>query len=141
MLGATHAAANGMRRNASRPKARTPSCAEPPTRTHERTAPSACSAHSGSHRTRAQIPVRAAHGGSPRTADIAAPRRAAARQVVLYRAEGGELSGMWIAPDKEGLGADAARTAAAVEGSDVFKAFRRQLAKLSGGRRFAVKPQ
>ena len=79
--------------------------------------------------------MRAAHGGSPRTADIAAPRRAAAHQVVLYRAEGGELSGMWIAPDKAAVGSDAAATRELIEVGDLYKSFRRLLAKLSGGRR------
>jgi len=56
--------------------------------------------------------------------------------VVLYQAQGGELSGMWIAPDKAGLGSDAEATQEAIEVSDVFKAFQRLVAKLSGGKRF-----
>lgn len=59
----------------------------------------------------------------PRTQDL----------VVLYQAVGGEIAGMWIAPDKEGIGADAAATREAVEATDAFKAFRRQVEKLGGG--------
>jgi len=65
----------------------------------------------------------------PRTQDL----------IVLYRAAGGELTGMYIAPDKDGLGADAQITQAALEATDAVKAFRRLVAKLSGGRRFTCK--
>mmetsp|Transcript_58696 Transcript_58696/g.127489 ORF Transcript_58696/g.127489 Transcript_58696/m.127489 type:complete len:231 (-) Transcript_58696:21-713(-) len=50
--------------------------------------------------------------------------------VVLYEAVGGEISGMWISRDAEGLGgagADRRR----VEESDVFQAFRERLKALS----------
>jgi uncharacterized membrane protein YgcG len=53
--------------------------------------------------------------------------------VVLYQAYGGELSGMWIAPDREGLGRNVAATREAVEATAVFTTFQRQLERLSGG--------
>jgi hypothetical protein len=59
--------------------------------------------------------------------------------VVLYMAEGGEISGMWIAPDKAGLGADATATRDAVEATDLFKGFRRQVEELSDGASLAVR--
>ena len=55
--------------------------------------------------------------------------------VVLYRAQGGELTGMWIAPDTDGLGADAAAAEAVVRKADVFARFSKLLRRLSGGRR------
>jgi hypothetical protein len=55
--------------------------------------------------------------------------------VGLYRAQGGELTGMWIAPDTDGLGADAAAAEAVVRKADVFARFSKLLRRLSGGRR------
>jgi len=65
---------------------------------------------------------------APRTQDL----------VVLYMAEGGEIGGMWIAPDGDGLGADASMTREGIEATDLFKSFRRQVDKLSGGARLAA---
>ena len=52
---------------------------------------------------------------------------------VLYAASGGEIEGMWIAPDREGLGANAALTREELEATELFKGLRRQVAKLGGG--------
>ena len=64
----------------------------------------------------------------PRTQDLA----------VVYQAEGGEISGMWIMQDKAGLGADAEVTREAIEETELFKACRRLIERLSGGARFGV---
>ena len=50
---------------------------------------------------------------------------------VLYRASGGELTGMWIAPDTAGLGADVDAGQRAIETTPLFRAVRRLVAKLS----------
>ena len=57
----------------------------------------------------------------PRTQDL----------VVLYRAEGGELAGMWIAPDKADLGGDAKLGRAELEATELFKSFRALVERLS----------
>ena len=58
--------------------------------------------------------------------------------VVLYMAEGGELAGMWIGADKEGIGADGGPSREEIEQTPTFQAFRRQVEKLSGGARLTV---
>ena len=60
----------------------------------------------------------------PRTQDLA----------VLYCATGGEMTGMWIAPDKDGLGADTNATWELMGATDLVKSFGRLVARLSGGR-------
>jgi len=60
----------------------------------------------------------------PRTQDL----------VVLYRANEGEISGMWIAPDKAALGSDPEATRDVIEQTDLYRSFRRLVARLSGGR-------
>ena len=57
----------------------------------------------------------------PRTQDL----------VVLYRAEGGELAGMWIAPDKADLGGDAKLGRAELEATELFKSFRALVERLA----------
>ena len=50
-----------------------------------------------------------------------------------------EIAGIWIAPDKAGLGKDPGASREAVEATDVFKAFRRQVEKLSGGAKLSAR--
>ena len=59
--------------------------------------------------------------------------------IVLYHAEGGEIAGIWIAPDKAGLGKDPGASREAIEATDVFKGFRRQVEKLSGGAKLSAR--
>lgn len=52
--------------------------------------------------------------------------------VVLYAAEGGEISRLWIAPDKEGQGGPAC-SREAVEASDTFSRFKALVEKEASG--------
>ena len=61
----------------------------------------------------------------PRTQDL----------VVLYQAEGGELTCMWIAPDKDGLGSDGNVPPEDIEKCDLFRDFKKVVARACGGAR------
>ena len=57
----------------------------------------------------------------PRTQDL----------LTLYRAEGGELTGMWIAPDKADLGGDAKLGRPELEATEIFQSFRALVERLA----------
>ena len=58
--------------------------------------------------------------------------------IVLYKCVDGEITGMWIAPDKNGLGGQTDATRESLEATDEFKAFRRQVAKLAGAAKLST---
>ena len=64
----------------------------------------------------------------PRTQDL----------VAVYMAEGGEIAGVWVAPDRDGAGADASLGREGLEGGAAFKAARALVERLSGGEELDV---
>ena len=56
----------------------------------------------------------------------------------MYMAEGGEIAGVWVAPDRDGAGADASLGREGLEGGGAFKAARALVERLSGGEELEV---